>query len=540
MSGRRERTPVLVVGAGLAGLATALFLARHDVPCLVVEKHHGMSPHPRARGINPRAMELMRGAGIEGPIRATESARALVDNSGVYASESLAGRQFGALHEQYFMDVRSDLSALSPTGWCLCHQDEYEPVIRRRAEDLGALFHYGTELVSFTQDESGVTARLRDRGTGATRSLDADYLIAADGPASSVRDGLGIAFDGHGTTGTFLNVHFEAELAETLGDRRFIMCYVFNEAVRGALMPLDNSRRWLLHVAVDPAAEDLSSFTDARCRELVRAATGVPDLPVKVLGAAPWEAAGRTALSYRSGRVFLVGDAAHVMPPSGAFGSNTGVQDAHNLAWKIAAVLHGDAGRELLDSYDAERRPVGAATVDQAVLRSKDRPRIAAREPAPADPAIVPDVAIWFGAHHRSAVVAEEDAGALVDGVWNLRPGGAPGTRAPHVALEQAGRAVSSLDLVRTRPVLFAGPDGPAWAGAAAEAGERLGVRMDVHRIGADGLSDPAGRWGAAHGVGDRGAVLVRPDHVVAWRTSGAEDDRAAALVRALTTMLAR
>ncbi|MFE1753265.1 FAD-dependent oxidoreductase [Streptomyces anandii] len=537
----KQHVPVLVAGAGLGGLSTALFLSLHGVPCLVVERHRGMSPHPRARGINPRAMELMRAAGLEAEVRATESARALAGNSGVLAAQSLAGHQLGALHEQYFMDVRTDLSALSPTGWCLCHQDEFEPVIRRRAEELGARFAYFTELESFTQDADGVTARLRDRESGEVRTVTAGHLVGADGPGSPVRRTLGIGFEGPGTTGHFLNVHFEADLAEQLGERRFIMCYTFNDTVRGALMPLDNSRRWLLHVVFDPAAEDPSSFDEARCRELVRGAAGVPDLEVKVLGAIPWEAAGRTATAFSSGRVFLVGDAAHVMPPSGAFGSNTGVQDAHNLAWKLAAVLRGEAGPGLLDSYDPERRPVCAATVEQAVLRSKDRPRLAEKEPAPANPAIHADPEIWFGWRYRSAAVLPGPGDPETEGVWVADPRGLPGTRAPHVVLTRDGREISALDLFTRTPVLLAGPDGAAWEKAGRAAAERAGLTLDVLRVGGDGaLGDPSGAWGPAYGVGAEGAVLVRPDGVVAWRSPTAAGEPDAVLDDVLKALLAR
>ncbi|MGW6705025.1 FAD-dependent monooxygenase [Streptomyces sp. NPDC054956] len=542
MSGKQQHTPVLVVGAGLAGLSTALFLAWHDVPCLVVERHRGMSPHPRARGINPRAMELIRSVGLEEEVRATESARALAGNSGVYAAQSLAGHQLGALHEQYFMDVRTDLSRLTPTGWCLCHQDEFEPVIRRRAEELGSRFRYGTELVSFRHEdgEHGITAELRDRDTGETSTVTADYLVAADGPASPVRAQLGIGVEGPGTTGHFLNIHFEADLAEQLGERRFIMCYTFNDTLRGALMPLDNSRRWLLHVGFDPAVEDPAGFTEERCRDLVRAAAGVPDLDVKVVGAMPWEAAGRWASSFGSGRVFIVGDAAHVMPPSGAFGSNTGVQDAHNLAWKLAAVLSGQAGPGLLESYDAERRPVGAATVLQAVLRSKDRPRLADKEPAPSNPEIHADTEIWFGGRYRSGAVAAADGDDAPEGVWNPHPDGRPGTRAPHVVLERGGRPVSAIDLFTKDLVLVAGAGASAWALAGRDAARQLGVTLDVLRFGEDGLADPGESWNTAYGVGHEGAVLVRPDGVVAWRSPGAHAEASSVLAGVLARVLSR
>ena len=542
------QVPVLVVGGGLTGLAAALFLARQGVKPLVVERHTGLSPHPRARGIHPRAMELVRSAGLEDAVRSTGSARALVHNTGVLAAETLAGKQLGALHEKYFMDVRTELSALSPTGWCLCHQDEFEPVLHEAAAQAGADFRFGTELLSFEQDQDGVTAVLGDREGGNRQSVRASYLLAADGPGSPVRERLGIPFEGEEGLGHFLNVHFRAALAEVLGDRRFIMCYTFNSEVRGALMPLDNASRWLLHVVLQPD-ENLGDYTDERCARLVRAAAGVPDLDVEIVGTAPWTASAKTAGGFQQGRVFLLGDAAHIMPPSGAFGSNTGLQDAHNLAWKLAAVLRGEAGPALLDSYDAERRPVSAATVEQAALRSKDRPRLAQQEPAPALPGIVDDIRIWFGWHYRSAAVLP-DADAVgqdpadptdPSAVWADDPSGQPGTRAPHVALRRDGNELSTLDLYGKAFVLLTGPEAGQWPEAARTAADALGVPVEVHAVGTGAaLLDPEDRWAKAHGVTPAGAVLVRPDGVVAWRSADSRSDAPQAVRTALAHVLSR
>jgi len=555
-----ERTPVLVVGAGLAGLASALFLTWHGVPCQVVERHRSISGHPRARGIHPYAMELMRTAGLEEAIRSTPSALALAGNHGVIAVQSLAGAQIGALREAYFLDSRPDLDSLSPTGWCLCHQDEYEPILLQRALAQGAQVHFGTELVSFTAQSDGdgeLTAVLREREHGTTRTVRTRFLVAADGPASTVRDRLGVATDGTPTLGHYLNIHFEADLVQPLGDRRFIMCYTFNPAIRGALMPLDNAHRWLLHVIYDPATEPPESFTPQRCVELVRLAAGLSDLSVRIIGVLPWAASGRVAGNFQRGNVFLVGDAAHVMPPSGAFGSNTGIADAYNLSWKIAAVLAGRAGPGLLDSYDAERRPVADGTVTQAVLRSRDRPRLLHETPAPPDPAIVPDSTVWFGWRYRSgAVLAEPVPGDGCDapGPWAPGAAGAPGTRAAHLALLRSGTQVSTVDLFGRDFVLLAGANGAPWCAAARQAGQRLGVPVRAYRLTSGTLSDhagtdpasgeplmdPTGGWPARYGVGADGAVLVRPDGVVAWRAGRAGTDPAGTLSTALSTVLSR
>ncbi|GAA2613542.1 FAD-dependent oxidoreductase [Dactylosporangium fulvum] len=525
--------PVVIVGGGLVGLSTALFLSWHGVPCLLVEQRPDTSPHPRARGINPRTMELLRAVGIEDRVRATPSARALADNSGMIAMQSLAGRQLGELRERYVMDVRTDLSERTPSPWCLCHQGELEPLLRDRARELGARLRFDTRLEGFDADDDGVTVRLRGPD-GSVEQLRTRYLVGADGPGSGVRGALGIDVDGPGALGHFLNIRFEADLKAELGERRFVMAYTF-APFRSGLIPLDNNRDWLLHVLIDPDREPAGAFDERRCLELVRTVAGVPDLDVTVRGAVPWQSSAWTAASYGRGRVFLVGDAAHVMPPSGAFGSNTGVQDAHNLAWKLAAVLDGRGGPALLDTYDAERRPVAAAVMVQAVLRSRDRPRMAQEDPGPVHPDIVPDDVVWFGARYDSPVICPDGGRG---GGWVRDPRGEPGTRAPHVPLDRAGVRLSTLDLFGPHVTVLTGEHGDAWAAA----GQGLG--LVVHRIGTalDGtaLGDTGGRFADAYGVGPDGAVLVRPDGVVAWRSAGAVEDAPAVLAAALATALGR
>jgi putative polyketide hydroxylase len=493
-----ENVDVVVVGGGLVGLSTAAFLAMHGVRTHVVERHGGIPTHPRARGTNPRTMELMRTLGVEAAIRASRSARALADNAGVIAVESLAGREIGELRQSYHVDSAGDYSALSPTSWCLCHQDELEPILQRRAAELGAKVTFNAELVDVVQAGDGVTATVLTGPRRHRHTISASYLVAADGAQSPLRQRLGIRLDGPGVLARFLNIQFHADLREQLGDRRFIICYTTQAGMRCALLPIDNASRWLLHV-LDPTGGGLD---DRRCAELVRAAAGVPDLDVQVESVLPWDAAAGVAERFSAGRIFLAGDAAHVMPPSGAFGSNTGIQDGHNLAWKIAAVLNGWAGPALLDTYDAERRPVAVATVRQATLRSQDRPRLVSQTFGPPDPEIRPDPVVIFG--YRYGTPGEV-------GGWTERPDGQPGCRAPHVPLRDGA---STIDLFGRTWVLLTGPGGAAWRAAAESwSTNRNHLPVVVHE------RDEA--WQPAYGVDADGAVLVRPDGVVAWRTSG-------------------
>lgn len=471
-----ERTSVLIVGGGLVGLSAAVFLAHHGVEVVLAERRATTSLHPKARGLNIRTMELYRQVGLEEAIRGTDSARKLAGNNGFAVLESLTGRELAPFRQEY-MDGGEQLS---PTGWCLCDQDEVEPLLAKKATELGADLRFGAEVLDLVEDSDGIVATLPNG------ELRADYVIAADGAHSRLRERWGITSSGPGTLSRTISVYFKADLHEALGDRRFILAYVNNAEVRAALAPVDNAHRWLLHVPYFPdQGQSAEQFDERRCAELVRAAAGIPELDVEIVQVLEWESAGRVADTYRHGRAFLAGDAAHVMPPSGAFGSNTGIQDVHNLAWRLAMVLRGDAGPALLDGYEAERRPVGIGTMRQAVARAKDRPRVGRDEEANAAAAIVADHLVQIGYTYP-------------DCQWR-EPTGEPGGRVPHVWLQDN---VSTVDVASTGFVLVSKREWPHIDG--------------VRPVQADPEFAEA--------------VLIRPDGFVAWTSAGPTSDPADAL----------
>ncbi|MFC8175970.1 FAD-dependent oxidoreductase [Streptomyces sp. NPDC057325] len=541
-SGEVVDTSVLIVGGSLVGLSASLFLGRLGVPHVLVERHAGTSVHPRGRGNNVRTMELFRGAGVRPRIR--DAASVLADNNGILQAPSLVGDAGDWLFKE--IDPGGGLARFSPAEWCLCSQNELEPVLREGAAELGGDLRYATELMSFEQDAEGVTARVKSRETGEHTTIRAEYLVAADGPRSPVRERLGIGQSGPGDLFHNVSVTFVSRgLAEVVGDRRFIVCYLTDPGADGALLPVDNRERWVFHAPWHPErGETLEEFTDERCREHIRRAVGVPDLDVEITGRAPWHAAERIAERYADGRVFLAGDSAHEMPPTGAFGSNTGIQDAHNLAWKLSAVLDGWAGPDLLASYDAERRPVAEATSARASSRSVEH-----SHPGYApDPGVSPagrkggilNVVLGYR-YPRGAVLGADEAQPVVpDG---LRLAGEPGTRAPHLWLDRAGERISTLDLYERFPVLLSSAGGTgAWHAAAARVAERLSVPLDSYRIGdgpdADLVPEAGADWAEPHGVTAGGAVLVRPDGFVAWRSEGPVEDPEAELRTVLATLL--
>ncbi|MEU7024541.1 FAD-dependent oxidoreductase [Streptomyces sp. NPDC046203] len=526
-----ETTDVLIVGGSMVGLATALFLARQGVRPVLVERHPEISAHPRAQAASPRTMELMRALGLEAAVRAQENPHARYGD--ILRAESLAGAELGRFDGPF----RHDPAEVGTTGWTLIGQDRFEPVLRSRAEELGADIRFATELVSFTQDAEGVDAVLR-RADGSKRRVRARYLVAADGSRAPVRESLGIGRHGPGVFGRQMNVIFHADLDPYVAGREFFLCFVSNPKVKGVLGKLggDGSDRWVLAPSLPPE-DSHRAYDAAACVELIRAAVGVPDLPVTVESSTSWEIAAWVADGFRSGRVLLAGDCAHVMPPTGGFGGNMGVQDAHNLAWKLALVLRGQAGERLLDSYEQERAPVAEFTVEQGVIRYLQRSGLDEKAAARHRP----ETTVLFGHVYRSgAVSAEEgpDDGAPVEDP--VCPSGRPGTRAPHLPLCRAGRPAALHDLLDSGFWLLAAPGGEDWEGAAARVRTATGIPLAFHRVGAQEPPEVAERFLAAYGVDHGGAVLIRPDGFIAWRAPKPPADPADELSTAVGRLLHR
>ncbi|GHF65497.1 FAD-dependent oxidoreductase [Streptomyces mashuensis] len=515
-------TPVLVVGGGPVGLSTAMFLGRHGVPTLLVEKRDATSLLPRAPGLQARTMELFRAAGVHEEVRALE----MGDSHPYFEGGIIRTSTFARIDEAVTLEAPSlDGPRIGPERVMGCGQDRYEKVLVAKAREAGCDVRFATRLTSLEQDADGVTAVVRDRD-GTRHTIRALYAVGADGAGSFVRRTLGVERHGRGTVFNALSIYFRAPALEAvLKGRKFILCYA--TAARGTLMSLSRLHGcdpWLATPLYFPdRGETPEDFTDERCVDIIRTAAGVDDLDVEIAWKVPWQGAQLVAERFRTGRVFLAGDAAHVHPPAGGFGANTGIHDAHNLAWKLAATLHGWAGPALLDTYDAERRLVGEAMAEQAMIRNRIRHGYADDATRAA---MVDDIIITLGyRYHSTAVPGSPGAGPVLSPDLDLT--GAPGTRAPHLWLDHDGRRISTVDLFWDRYVLLTGAHGRPWADAARQAAERLGVPLTVHTVADDGTLRPAGDrpWTEAFGVTDSGAVLVRPDAFVAWRTPGLTND---------------
>lgn len=522
-----QHVPVLIVGGSLVGLSTSLLLASHGVPHMLVERHPGTAIHPRAASFHQGTMEIFRSVGMQDTVDAVAE-REFVQNGAIIAVESLGGKEL-----QYFYRSYNDgVEALSPTSRLFITQVGLEPVLRDRARELGGEHRYSTELVSFEQDDEGITSVVRPRDGGPEQTVRSDYLVAADGAHSPVRDRLGIEMVGRGSFADCVTIYFKADVREMMGDRNLSVVYVSHPELLGFFRFSITGDSGFLAVfsTINPdGTRDKKVGADmdaARCEDLVRKALGCgADLPIEIDNVQRWSATAACAPSLRGGRVFLAGDSAHVMPPTGGFGGNTGVADAHNLAWKLAMVVNGEAGPELLDTYDTERRPVCDLIVEQAYTRYVLR----VDSSLPQDDLMTPldDASIELGATYRSAAVLwKEDPVADESALEDPRkPSGRPGTRAPHVPLERNGESISTHDVFGRDFVLLAGSHGRPWCRAADELAS-MGVPLDAYRVAVDGaLLDGDMRFEEAFGIGPDGAVVVRPDGVIGWRATTSVND---------------
>ncbi|QJB32264.1 FAD-dependent oxidoreductase [Chitinophaga oryzae] len=524
--------PVLIAGGGITGLSAALFLLQQGIRPLLVERHRGTSIHPRARGFDIRTMELFRELGVGEAVR--EAGKALGPAWGVLRGDTLAAvladirpREGERITYPSQLKGLESLAALTPESGARCTQDLAEPVLRAAAEERGAQLLFYTEMISFSQEEDGVRAELRDRETGATTLVTADYLVAADGAGSRVRQQLQLPVTGPGVLADFLNIYFEADMAELVLNREFSICIIDTPGITGFVTAINNSDRWVYQLRYYPdKGERVEDYTEERLQTVLHAALGMPELPVRILSVLPWEMTVRVADTMQSGHIFLAGDAAHVMTPYGGKGANTGIQDAQNLAWKIAAVLKGHAASSLLDSYSPERQPIGLANAlrsatladengilkDQEIMqRQVIAPPKAGEQASPAEMTLTQNVRTLIGIpdYRYPVKVASHCPPVPADKVLY----GLPGTRVPHLWLDD-DRQLSTLDLLKGRFTLFV-HGGPApWQAAVNE----QPVFVQVCPLPGNRLAP----WEEATGAAPGEALLVRPDGFVAWRGNDA------------------
>jgi len=587
-----QTVPVLIVGGGGCGLSSSIFLSDHGIESVLVERHASTSFLPKAHYLNQRTMEIFRQHGLAddvyevgtpmstlGKVRfmTTLGGNGPLDGRTLFELDSFGG---GSTAEAYARD-----SACQSTNY---PQLRLEPLLRGHAEVRApgrVLFHH--ELLELKLDEYTAIATILDHDTGETFEVNAQYVIAADG-GKTLGPKFGVSMQGPTDLVDMVNIHFRADLSPWWDDSAVIT--MFNNPDGGgstwgagamAMMGPTwgrNSEEWSITFGFRP--DDPQRFDESTVLPKIRKLLNIPDLDLQVINVSHWIVEAVLADRFRVERVFFAGDAAHRHPPTTGLGLNTAIQDAHNLAWKLAGVLNGDADPALLDTYEVERRLVGARNVDWAMFTFMNHSVVDAGlglipgAPAGAHAQVF---TAFFGDNEqgrtlraRFAEVARTqrtefqahdleigfhyDGGALVaDGSRppladpmgsTYHPTTRPGHRLPHAWVERLGERVSTHDLIGQPGgfVLIAGPlNGDRWRDIASKASASTGIAVPVRSIGTtDGYTDVDGRWAAVREIDDGGAILVRPDNHVAWRSLNGKDATAETVTDALQSCLGR
>ena len=503
MSNDSSVVDVAIVGGGPCGMFAGLLLARAGVKCRIFEQKDGISSHPKAMGITRRTSELFRQCGLHRALE--EGALDLGGRELVIWARSLAGEELGrvALGEVH--------SSLTPCTSMHCPQPHTERVLFDALErEAHAEVHFGVRVEEVLAGEDSVELRLADSSTHR-----AAWVIAADGAGSHTRRGLDIGTDGPGDLGHFVNVLFRASYGDRLADRKALLYNIFGETAFEFFVAVDGREHWLMHHFLQPG-ETPAQLTKDRAEEIIRSVSGMPEIPVEVLGMSPWVMSPKVAKQWRSGRIFLAGDAAARLSPAGGLGLNTGLQGVHNLAWKLAWVVKRSAPESLLDTYEDERRPVAMelmqgsnknadeifAAVAAALREDWEGVRTIAASSRRAGSGIGRDLGTQYrqGAFLPDGTTAESPA----DPVNDYLPEARPGARAPHIPLPDRHRS-STLDFFGSGFVVLGGKASGA-------------SRIEQVPFFQNGLDFEAPGFEAAYGIGSSGVVLIRPDGVVGAR----------------------
>lgn len=532
--------PVLIVGAGPVGVMAAHMLSGLGVPSLVVERRLGRSTAPKAHAVNSRTLEICEQVGI--PAHSIRQAGAAAEQAGwVHFVTDLAGTSFGSLPYERQGDM-----ALTDTPFPLINiaQPLFENLLSERLEARPDVAIWrGCELIDYAETETGIIATVQMRGASKPVQIASQYVIAADGAGSTLRKLAGVALEGLANLDHFLMIHFEADLSQLVEERPGVLHFLLNQENSGVLICYEARKTWVLMHSYDPTQETLADYDQTKTHTLVEQAVGksIPDLNIRNIS--PWSMCAEVAQSYRKGRVFFAGDAAHRFPPTGGLGLNTGIADVHNLTWKLAHVLNRTGSDALLDSYQSERRPVAEINTTQSlenastllhllgVLFKGEGPQaeahFLARKTSPEKYPEIAEAVELQRAHFDSfnlQIGYRYTSDALINPAPQAQSADVPtshytpsyevGGRLPHWWVEQDRTRQSSHALLS--PTTFT-----LWLDEAAlllfAAEQKNSSAFNLVIQGRD-FVDPDMPWVARTGLGKTGALLVRPDGHIAWR----------------------
>lgn len=515
------KTGVLIVGAGPVGLALAIELGHRSIPCVLIERNERVGYAPRAKTTNVRTREHFRRWGIADTLRAA-SPFGMYYPSNVVFCTSLSGHELTRFENaMYCAPGRNPL--YSEHGQWI-PQYTVEEVMREHAQSLPNVdLRFNTELTSFAQDGDRVQAVVRDLRQGQNITIEASFMVGADGSRSAVREGIGAKMEGTRGLSRNYNVVFKAPgLAEKQKHGPAIMYWQVNAEAPSLIGPMDQGDKWFF---MPTGMKEGTKLDVENAPDLIRKATGI-DLPYEVLSTDEWVASRLLANTYRDRRVFLAGDACHLHPPFGGYGMNMGVADGVDLGWKLAAVLQGWGGAQLLDSYELERKPVHNMVLDEAVanhamlgnqlwkegLDGDNAEGVAMRREVGA---VIQagklreftTLGVMLGYHYDNSPVIVSDGSPMPGHDYiNYVPSSRPGSLAPHAWLHDGS---SLYDHFGQGFTLLASKDAPSEAIEQARLQARTaGVPLTVIQPDEAGIAE----------LYPTRFTLIRPDQHVTWR----------------------
>lgn len=579
-------TDVLIIGTGPAGSATAALLSSYGIENMAINRYRWLANTPRAHITNQRTMEVLRdlGPAVEGECYEQATEQELMGEN-VFCT-SLAGEELGRMKSWGTHPLsKAEHQLSSPTLMNDLPQTMMEPVLFKAACSRGTQARMSCEYVSHEQDNGGVTTTVLDRLTSKNFTVRSKYLVGADGGNSMVADDIDLPFEGQMGVGGSMNILFRADLSKYVAHRPSVLYWVLQPGADvggiglGLVRMIRPWNEWLIVWGYDinePAPEVDEAFATSVARQLV----GDPKLNIELLSANVWTVNDLHAKQVSKGRVFCMGDAIHRHPPSNGLGSNTSIQDAFNLSWKLAAVLKGEAGERLLDSYNVERAPIAKQIVKRANqsigefgpiiqalgledasdpdrMQANMDARCADTDAAEKQRAALNEAIAFkkyeFDCHGVEMNQRYNSDAIMTDGQMepafeldhelHYQPTTWPGARLPHVwVFDEDGRKHSTLDLCgRGQFTLLTGIGGAAWIDAAASVSKEMGVDIRTHIIGPrQSMIDHTGDWARAREIADAGCLIVRPDHHVAWRAENISDAPEAEIKRVMSAILAR
>ncbi|RAG86335.1 2,4-dichlorophenol 6-monooxygenase [Streptacidiphilus pinicola] len=556
-------TDVLVVGSGPAGSSAALMLSTYGIDNIVITKHRWLANSPRAHYKNQRTMEVFRDLGVADEIRAKASPKEVMGN--VVFCTSLVGEELGRLPYGANRPQRqSDYASASPAEHCDLPQNLLEPILLSNAAERGSHVRFDTEFLRFEQDEHGVTAHVLDRLKGEVYQIRAKYLIGADGGNSLVAEQLGLPMEGHMGLAGSISIILQADLSHLVAHRPGYLWWIMQPGANvggigmGLLRMVRPWNEWQIVWGYDMGAGE-PDVSEIDAVGIARQLIGDASADITIRSVSTWTVNQMYATRFSQGRVFCMGDAVHRHPPSNGLGSNTSIQDAYNLTWKLAMVLKGQASDRLLETYDQERAPIGRQIVERAnksieqfggifsalgldadldadqmlanmsVLKEASAAgatkRKMLREAIELKSYEFATQGVELNQRYESGAVCPDgtpEPAWLRDPELYYQASSRPGARLPHAWLDRQGRQVSSLDVVgKGRFALLTGLNGQAWLEAAEHVAQELGIEIAAHVIGpGHAVQDLYGDWADVSEVPEDGCLLVRPDAFVAWRAA--------------------